>query len=227
MTAPASERDATSRRRAEGTGPGGFTFDEASDRYRDARGRFVTRKAVRDAIDQALSQRARRAEQLAADLRAGRISLERWRVEMRTLVRDVQLYSAAAAKGGWGELTQADYGRIGARVREQYRRLERFAQQIANRTQPLDGRFTQRGRLYAAAARSTYHAVERGMMIVRGFDQEANILTQAEHCPGCLKETARGPVPIGTLVPVGERQCLVNCKCRIEYRNSETGEVAR
>jgi hypothetical protein len=41
-----------------------------------------------------------------------------------------------------------------------------------------------------------------------------------------LAETARGRVPIGELVPIGQRPCLSNDRCRIRYSNSVTGEVA-
>jgi hypothetical protein len=53
-----------------------------------------------------------------------------------------------------------------------------------------------------------------------GYTMEENILAPAEHCEGegsCVEETAKGKVPIGTLLPIGTRKCLTNCKCRIEY----------
>lgn len=204
---------------------GGYTWDQAAGRYRDARGRFVPRAAVRSAIDDALARANARARSLAEQLRGRRISLADWTLQMRGLVKEVHLYSAAAAKGGWDQLSPADYGRVGQVVRGEYAFLQRFAADIAA-GRPLDGRFLRRVELYAQAGRRTYHQVERADMEVRGYDLEENILGPADHCDECPSLTAQGPVPIGTLPPIGTRTCLANCRCRIRYRNSETGAIA-
>jgi hypothetical protein len=63
----------------------------------------------------------------------------------------------------------------------------------------------------------------------RGYDEESNLLAPAEHCEGqgsCVEQTTRGWVPVGSLIPIGGRLCVTNCKCQIRYRNSETGEIA-
>jgi hypothetical protein len=50
--------------------------------------------------------------------------------------------------------------------------------------------------------------------------REWNVLHPADHCEGvgsCIEQTARGKVPIGSLIPVGDRRCLRRCHCTIEY----------
>lgn len=55
------------------------------------------------------------------------------------------------------------------------------------------------------------------------FDEEHLVLGDAEHCEQCLADNARGFVPIGTLGPIGSRECRTNCACRFVYRNSADG----
>ncbi|HEY7195529.1 MAG TPA: hypothetical protein VH439_17430 [Gemmatimonadales bacterium] len=171
----------------------------------------------RSALDLALLATGRRMTALGDQLRAGEITGAAWALEMRALIKDVHLYSAAAAKGGWDALTPADFGRIGQLVKAQYQYLNRFAGQIADGL-VLDGHFRQRVILYAEAGRGTYYTFTQDVMRDRGMTEEMNVLHPADHCVGCLAETARGWVPLGELVPVGARECLGRCKCTITYR---------
>ena len=41
------------------------------------------------------------------------------------------LQNAALGAGGWDRLTQADYGRIGGKLRAEYARLANMAEQVA------------------------------------------------------------------------------------------------
>lgn len=203
-----------------------FRWDGAAGQYRSAAtGRFVSRKAQRAEIDAFLANADRDARALAERLRSRKISLRRWEVEMRQLVKRSHLANAAIAKGGRMQLSPADYGRVGQIVRAEYGYLAKFAKEI-RRGLPLDGRFLRRVELYTEAGRITYHQVERAEMRTRGFDLEENILAVADHCDGCLDATARGRVAIGSLPPVGRRTCRSRCRCRIRYFRSDTGQVA-
>jgi hypothetical protein len=31
--------------------------------------------------------------------------------------------------------------------------------------------------------------------------------------------------PLGSMIPIGSRDCLSRCKCHVEYRDSRTGET--
>lgn len=200
-------------------------WSERAGRYRNARGQFVTAAAVRADLDRALDESARTVARLAEDLRTRRIGLIDWELAMRAEIRTVQLYSAATASGGVAQLSPAALGRVGAAVREQFRYLDTFARQIEAGA-PLDGRFTARARMYAQAGRSVYHRTERAEKERRGFRFEANILAPADHCATCVSETQRGRVPIGQLIPVGQRDCRVNCRCRVAYYRGEDARTA-
>ena len=70
-------------------------------------------------------------------------------------------------------MSQADYGRAGQRIREQYDYINRFAQQVASGEQKLDGTLTRRAQMYAEAGRNTYEATVWAEMKKRGRDAGA------------------------------------------------------
>lgn len=202
-----------------------FTWDRNSLRYRDAGGRFVSKAAVRQALDDALRSIQREIRELTQEMRAGRVSVADWRIAMREAVKDTHLFSGALAKGGWDSLTQRDYGRIGRIVREHYGHLERFATGIAIGVIPLDGRVLVRANMYFGEGRETYHAVEADSLDADEWDEERSRLHPADHCEECVDEAGKDWSPRGSIVPIGQRQCLGNCKCTMEYRNSKTGQI--
>jgi hypothetical protein len=203
-----------------------YVYDTRTARYRGAGGRFLTRAAVRAEVDRVIRASEARIENLTTQLREGQLSLAGWRTSMREEVKAQHLMHAMAAKGGKAMMTPADYGRVGELVRRQYEYLERFTSQIASGKLALDGRVATRAKLYAQSARQTYHQVERTEFLARAFDQERNVLGNAEHCQQCIDQTNLSWVPIGTLIPIGQRTCKVNCRCRLQYQNSTTGEVS-
>jgi hypothetical protein len=205
---------------------GGFTWDALSGRYKDARGRYVTHAQVRAWLDAALDNASERMASLSRQLQARQIDLVTWQVRMAREVKNVQLYSTAAAKGGWAQLSLADLGRVGQSVRVQLEYLNDFAREIRSGKQALSG-ILGRTRLYAQSGRPTYHRTERAEMQVRGYDQERSVRYAGDSCAGCVREAAREWVPIGTLVPVGFRDCKSNDRCSVQYRKTISGEVTR
>lgn len=205
-----------------------YTYDPRTGRYRDrSTGRLVPRTQVRAWLDVALDRASDRIAALARQLRARQIDLVSWQVRMAREVKNVQLYSAAMAKGGWAQLSPADLGRVGQAVQVQLRFLNRFAQQIKTGEQAKDGRLEMRARLYAQAGRALFHRVERLDMEVRGMTEEASVRHASDSCGDCVEAEALGWVPIGTLVPVGSRECKGNCRCEIEYRATTPSQDVR
>ena len=201
-----------------------FRYNERAGRYVAPNGRFVPQAQVRRALERRVTAAGREMQRLAQQLQSGAISTTAWRESMRVAMRDVHLFSSATVKGGWAQMTPSDFGRVGARMKEQLKFLDKFAAQI-DAGLPLDGRFSRRASLYALAGRETAHRTETQVMGVRGFDEERSVLGVAEHCPVCVDEAGKGWVPIGTLIPIGRRQCLGNDRCAMQYRNSGTGET--
>jgi hypothetical protein len=194
-----------------------FTWDARLARYRDARGHLVSNLSVRREIDRQIARHEREIASLSEQLRSGSIGLEEWRLSMRERVKAIHVSHAAASKGGWAQMSPADYGRAGQIIRREYGHLEKFATQISAGL-PLDGRMAQRAKLYAQAGRGTFEATRHASMVEHGMDEERSILHVAEHCEQCVDQAALGWVPVGTLIPLGQRTCLGNDQCTMVYR---------
>jgi hypothetical protein len=200
-----------------------FVYDAASGRYRNAGGRYVTQASVRDAVDDMLDAATARMQALARRLQAGTLHLASWQRQMAAEIKAAHLDAAIIAHGGRPAMTKSDYGWAGRRIRDQYGYLRAFARQAASGEQPLTDQLVARAALYGQAGRATYEAMRQRDDRARGFDEERNVLGAADHCPDCVGASARGWVPIGTLIPIGQRVCRVNCRCRMERRASPAG----
>lgn len=198
-----------------------YVWSLRAGRYRDPKtGRFVSLKQVREAIDKALERAELEGRQLALRYRDGTISLIAWELGMRQLAKDVTLYSAAAAKGGWAQLSPNDLNNIGSHLKDQFEFLREFGKQLSTGKQALDGRFLQRADMYIRDGRALYHMIELEEHAVRGFKQYRNVLHSNDRCDGCIRETGRGFVPLGELVPIGSRDCRGNDKCSYQYEGA-------
>lgn len=209
------------------TRPRGYRWNPTLKRYIAPNGRIVSTSSVRSALDEALRNANVRTRALAEQLRSGSVTLVSWEREMRQIVKDVNLWGAAAAAGGWAQLSQSELGRVGSITRDHYDRLYQFTIEIATGVQPLDGRLTNRATLYSEQGRRTFYKQMAVEMDEIGMDLERNRLGNAEHCDDCIEATRRGWVRRGELTPIGERQCLSRCACEIEYGQSETRERER
>lgn len=194
-----------------------FKWNEVAGRYIGPDGRFVSFGTVRSYLDVTLDSYEQNIITLGQQLRDRSITLEQWQVGMRDALKDIHVSSGALARGGWAQMSQADYGRVGNELRFQYAKLNEFAAQI-RRGLPLDGRFMQRVKLYAQSARVSYTAALRQEMALRGMTEEKSVLAAADHCSECVSEAAKGWVPIGELVNIGERICRSNCRCHLQFR---------
>lgn len=155
---------------------------------------------------------------LSNELAANRITIQWWQREMRTALKNAHIYSAAAARGGFAQMGNAEYGQVGQRLRQQYRYLDRFAREIEEGL-PLDGRFMSRTELYAQSGRATFHEHDAEVQADAGMEFERSIISSgADNCQGCVDEAERGWVEIGSLRPIGTRDCLSRCLCTMEYR---------
>lgn len=206
--------------------PGAYDWDPARARYTDGAGRAVQLRQTRAALDTALSQSNARVRSLCEDYRRGRISIVDWELGMRREVKVTHLYSMALGAGGWPNVNQAHYDRVGPAIRDQYKYLSRFAGQLRRRERGTDGRFFSRAADYVQAGRGTYHKLERYTQRQAGNNEEQSVLGAADHCSSCVNEAARGWVSIGTLIPVGSRRCLSRCHCHIEYQVRPVAAVA-
>lgn len=198
-----------------------FAWDEDSGRYRDLRtGRYLSRGRARALLDSYTDQISDRMARVSESLVRGEISLTDWESRMRGLVKEAHAVACATARGGWSRMTQADYGRLGSIVKEQYRYLRSFSADVALGIVPRTNAIRARARLYAESGRRTHFETERRLMAGRGYVEERSVLGIADHCDGCLEEAGKRWRPIGTLLPIGGRDCKARCRCHFEYRKA-------
>lgn len=187
-----------------------------SGRYRDERGRFVTSSTVRRELDRYLDT-ADPAKALAEALRGRQVSLADWEVGMRRVVKNTHLNAIALERGGWANMTPADYGRAGQIIREQYGYLKGFAADIASGKQRLDGTLGVRAKLYSQAGRNSYYRSKAANMTGKVTHQRS-IRSARDSCWQCIElhgrifriDDSSFPLP-------GRRVCNHNCRCHLEY----------
>jgi hypothetical protein len=188
-------------------------------RYRDPiTGRFVARDTIRKGVDDLILASQKVVTSLSDDLRNGKITLAEWQHGMQEEIKLTQLGSQALLRGGWAQLTEADYAAVEGRILEQYRYLQNFTNKLRDGLMRTDGNFMNYARLYPASARVGYHADESVLVREAGYTEELNVLHPAEHCADCIYASGLGWVPIGTNPPIGSRQCLGNDRCTMRYR---------
>ena len=190
-------------------------------------GRFVSRKLIRDQLKKVVDGSSQVMRALSQQLRDGDISLADWQIQMMSQIKTTHLAGAAMQRGGWQQMSQGDFGRVGRIVRTEYDFLRKFANQIASGKQKLDGSLTRRAAQYGQQGRPTYVTFWDSTAEQRGFDEERSILQPAEHCTECVSEANKGFRKIGQMIPIGQRICRANDRCLKEFRNSQTGETLR
>lgn len=189
-----------------------------SGRYRDTRtGRFVNGRVVRAELDIYLTNSDDAAAILAQQLRDRGISLADWELAMRREIKRTHLNAIAMQRGGWANMTPADYGRAGQIIREQYAYLRNFANDISTGKQRLDGTLNVRAKLYTQAGRNTFYRSTAANMSAKVTHQRS-IRTKRDSCWQCIDLHLRifrindpsFPLP-------GRRVCMHNCGCHVEY----------
>lgn len=203
-----------------------FGWNETAGRYVDlSTGRFVPFADVRDALESVMATSGQRMNSLTQSLIDQQIPLAEWQTGMEEQIKLSHTAAAAAARGGWAQMSQADWGAVGRMIRTQYEYLANFADDIYTGKQALNGVARVRADLYAGAARGTFEQMRRRYeQLMNGAEEEKRVLGEADHCNGCLEQAALGWRPIGTLDPIGAEECITRCHCTFHYRKKVDGE---
>lgn len=156
----------------------------------------------------------------------GNLPVDLWQQSVSRELKRAHLQAAMLGRGGRDQMTPRDWGRVGRKLRDEYRYLRDFAQAIA------EGRLSEaqikaRLQLYANGIRSSYYKGVEDAMRAAGAVEEERMLNPAEHCDDCVGYAAQGRVPLGTLPAPGEGSvCRHNCKCGKVFYNAAGEEVA-
>jgi len=201
--------------------PDVFTWDKKTMRYRSkTTGKFVAKRTIESLGDNYIDNNVvPRMEKLTQKLIDGDLRLENWQQSMAKEIKDAWIVELQIGAGGRGQLTQVDYGRMGARLREQYKYLNQFAQEINASGGPSANQIMARVKQYGRGARTAYYDGQGEAAKKSEYTEERRVTTPAEHCDDCLGYEAEGWQPIGYFPKPGiASACGNNCKCRMEYR---------
>lgn len=161
-------------------------------------------------------------ENLTNSLYSGQITVQQWQLAVASELKDAHLAQAIYAVGGKLNMTQANYGRVGGVLRDEYRYLTNFAQQIAN-GQISQAEAISRIRQYGNATQQSYWRE-----FVEASTGELDwVLGVADHCHpsagkyGCVELAMGSPYTVDTIPTypgAGETTCHGNCNCTVERR---------
>jgi len=204
----------------------GYGWNEVAHRYYSLEtGVFVSRASVTAGLESVLDVSALRMNAVTQSLIDGNISIAGWQSEMMQQIKLTHTASAALSQGGFGQMTQSDWGATGALIKKQYKYLENYAADIANGTQVLDGRALVRSDMYADAANGTFWEMDKRSMIADGYEEGRRVLESgADHCDDCEEYASEGWMPIDEIPEIGDSQCMTRCRCTIEFRVSTESE---
>lgn len=188
-----------------------LTFDKSAQRYRAANGQFISRVAVVEARQSIVREVSKQVASLTIQLREGVISIGDWQSAMREALKAGHMLSFGIATGGKRSVTQSEWGRLGARLREQYKYLDRFARAI-EQGKPVH---LGRAKLYANAIRQTHQNQERLSHAAAGFTRLRRHRTARESCAGCVRDAREWA--IDEAPPLGQNECYSNCLCYDEF----------
>lgn len=204
-----------------------YTWDAKSLRYRAPNGAFVSQRAIKQSLNTFVRNVQTEIGRLASEVASGQMPVAEWQRQTANLIKSSHLASAAAAKGGWAQMTKADFGRVGNGLKIQYKHLRGFAKELRSMTPEA---IVRRAGLYGMSAAGAYERARfesfNDLKVGKGVKvQMRNRLNKnAEHChprdgrPGCVEETQRGWVDLGELSLPGERACFSQCLCEVEYQ---------
>ena len=185
--------------------------------------RIVSAKEVRDAVDTVIDKDALRMQNVAQQLVDGRINLAEWQVQTSALLKNLHSAMGLAAGGGLNNISASDLGFVASQIKEQYKYLRNFALQVKRGEQKLDVSLVARAMSYAQASRATYENTLQRRARAAGLSLEKSVLGSVEtsHCGDCQGEASKSWQPIGSLIPIGQRSCMSQCRCHFIYGAGE------
>jgi len=198
--------------------PGPWQWDDRAKRYRDtATGRFITQRKAVTLRDYYIEAKKSEMDALSRRLVDKEINLAQWTLEMRQQVKDTYINEYMLARGGRNNMTQADWGRIGAMVKKQYQFVDNFARDI-DAGKVSGGQIQTRARMYVDSGTQAFERAKTeslglpplpaypgdGQTVCRAncqcaWDIQDNgdhwaatwQLGIAEHCPDCVSNSER------------------------------------
>lgn len=199
-----------------------YVFDRRTGRYHGPLPGYsmVPNERIMGLIQERIEYHQAQMNTLTTALTDGRLTLAQWERAFALQLKDLHLQEAALARGGWQNMTQADFGRVGRLLRDQYGFLHGFAQDIATGEYPAE-RLLWRSSLYALSGRQSYWRAAGTTARSAQMTRKRRIAKGDKGTCGPCADLARlGWVGINEkLAEPGGPPCegLTACRCEMEF----------
>lgn len=199
---------------------GDWTFSPHGAEHVHRDGTRLPLAQMRPVMDQHVDALRGRMQRHARDLAEGRITPEVFEGRMRSDIQALHIHGRLLGAGGRAQMSQSEWGKVGQRLRQEYRYLNGFVRDIeAGRMTPA-GIIDRAGKYAGSAAVDQFEEARRGAQKRAGYTEKRRIALNDEGtCSTCRDEAARGWVPIDEPgFRIGHTQCQSRDRCTIEYR---------
>jgi hypothetical protein len=159
-------------------------WDDSAQRYRGPDGRFVGIAQMQDLREVFMNQQKATLADLTLRYDAGEINFKQFQDTAKLIIKDTYIDLYAMGAGGRNNMTQRDWGRIGAMLKEQYKYLRDMMGQIA------------RGEI------SARQAIARFAMYINSANEAL--------WKGITRDL---PFTLPAYPGDGSTECLTNCRC--------------
>ncbi len=210
-----------------------WAFSPSTGRYVDrGTGRFLTNDRARSFLSDAIGVASNRSDTLAEMVGGDPplISPPDWREAMRQEIKQAYIKSYLEGRGGREQMSQADWGSVGGMLREQYRFLDEFVDQLDGLS---EAQIRARSQMYMESSREGYERANQRVQEALGMDEEIWVVGVADHCVDCVAFASLGWQKIeddaygGATPGSGGTACLTNCHCHKSFRQSTERALTR
>jgi hypothetical protein len=174
--------------------PSPWQWDDRAKRYRDtSTGRFITQHKAVTLRDFYIETKKGDMDKLSRQLIDKRINLQQWTLEMRAQVKDTFINEYMLARGGRRNMTQADWGRVGAMLKKQYQFIDGFARDV-NAGKVSGGQIQTRARMYVDSGTQAFERAKTeslGMPVLPAYPGDGQTICRANcQCHWNIQEEA-------------------------------------
>jgi len=158
---------------------------------------------------------------LAEALQNGELTLAQWESGMAQAVKRMHGAQSAIARGGWGQMDGAAWGKASKSAEFHLEYLRGFAERVQQGKYGPDAQspaFNAHSQQYVSASRASYENTRLDVHKEAGLTEARRVLAAAHHCDECIAADADGWVSIDDVLPVGDQTCRSNCNCILLYR---------
>ena len=199
-------------------------WDADQYRYVTETGTLFSKTRMAGMVNQSIDLSANFTNTLTERLINGDITRAQFSSLLREELKGEYIRQYLLGRGGYAQMSQADWGSIGGSLAEQYRYIDGFIDAI------LSGDLTakelaSRSRMYSNSSREAYSRARDRTMVAWGADEEGWYTTSGNSCVNCVDYEGEGFMPMGYFPEPcdGTTVCLTNCRCGKVGRNSKTG----